>query len=640
VSTEQQPSGGADESTTHTVTDLEEWKAFQRWKQRQKKAEETRKAASVEELSEFEAFRAKKEQADAAKQTVPPDPVIPAYPYDVVFGLPDETTTPAGYRVNTGGVYARQMIGIAPQWVQIALAPLVVTATYSDPNGDQAVELAWLDRGRVVRRTVSRGIARRGRELVKELGAVGLPVVESDARAVERWLAQFEAANLGAIPHRYLARWLGWQPDGTFVSTPDDGVKVDVTYDEQVGPAKAHRRGGTAAGWKAGIAALERFPIPRIVIAASLAAPLLRPLDVQSFTVDISSRSTGGKTTSLQSGLSVWANPSQDAEAIATWRTTLISIEKRLNLVRGIVTVLDETMTAESEEIISSILYDLPKNVGKARGGGWPSRLQWETVLLSTGERPALSYSTHQGAAARVLSLTTAPFGNGGGPAAVALRECVTTHYGHAGPEFVRHLLDGLTAPNGAELLRKKHKELTNQLLGNNDMTARRAPMVAAVVLAEQLAHKWGVLPYKPMPVEQWQQMFAEADQTDNRPEMAMDVLRQYIAAHEAELYRPARYPAEERLQPHGGWLGLIVTGKNGAPDQVAIGPQRVREILDRAGYALDAVLQGWRDSKYLVESESYRPPYLIKKKLRGTPARYLVFTSAAIDYGSKDDDE
>jgi hypothetical protein len=613
--------------------DAKEFEAYRRQKARDEKARKALEAADDDELKDFLAWQAERAQEPEEKAPpIPsqPRPPQPEYPYSDTFSMDPRTTTPETYKVNRAGVHVLQSFGQMQRWTQIAYAPLVITKAYSDADGKKSVELAWTDRGKVVRRVISREAIVRGRELIKALGGDGLPVLEGDSREIERWLALFEAENEETIPTGYVARYLGWQPDGTFVCGPDGDTRVEVAYEEQKGAAAAHRQAGSLEKWRAGIAQLESYPVPRVVLAASFAAPLLKPLAMPSFTVDISSRSTRGKTTCLQCGLSVWADPSEDARALASWRTTLIGAEKHLNLVRGLVTALDETMTAESPEIVNNILYDLPKNEGKLRGGGWPSGLQWQTVLLSTGERPALSYSTHQGAAARVLSLTASPFGEGGGPVAVALRDCILDNHGVAGPEFVRRLVEQIGKPGGLEALRSEHEQLRVQLLGTTDMTGRRAPKVAAVALAEILAHRWGLIPYEPLPVERWQRMFADvADQTDDRPEMAMDVLRAHVASHGAHLYRQGQSTRDD--QPHAGWLGLVPTV--GAPSWVAISPEKARRILADAGYSLDAVLQGWIDAGYLELMESQRPKHLIKKKILGAQAKYLVFTPAGLEF-------
>ncbi|MEU1805865.1 DUF927 domain-containing protein [Streptomyces sp. NPDC019937] len=573
---------------------------------------------------------------DAAVQEDEGDPE--GFGYDVTFGLPRSVRTPYGYRVTGMGVEVLSPNG--ENWTRVTFAPLAVTATFEDPEGDQYVELSWVDRSlgrpRRISRIVSRETAKRGRKLIETLGSAGLPAVEGDARAVEKWLAEFEAGNVGRIPSEQLARWLGWQDDGTFVASPEDGIKVDVPFEEQRGPARAHARKGTLDGWKETAARLAGFPVPRVAVAAAFAAPLLKPLGLNSFTLDISSRSTKGKTTALQVALSVWADPSEHASAMSNWRTTLYAIEKRLNLVRGIVTVFDETMAVTDDTLIDEVLYQLPMNHGKARSGGaFGNMLPWETILLSSGERPALSFTTSQGAAARILGTTIAPFGDGGGAAAAAARDGVLANHGHAGPEFIRYILSGLAQPNGRERLRERHRALVDEFRGGGDMTNRRAPMVAALVLAETLACGIGLLPYEPLAHDVWRHLFTAHNPTDNRPEMALDVVREYVAGHSHELYSSARAALGER-PPYSGWLGVL-TNVEGKP-RVALLPERVRQILAAAGYQLDAVVGSWVDAGYLETLKSQRPPHLVPRRFDGTRPKCLAFTPEGIAFGDQDE--
>lgn len=562
------------------------------------------------------------------------------FDYAGVFGLSASVRTPYGYRVTNRGVEVLSTNG--ENWQRVTFAPLVITATFEDPEGDQYVELSWIDRSlgrpRRISRIVSRETAKRGRKLIETLGAAGLPAVEGDARAVEKWLAEFEAGNVGRIPSEQLARWLGWQDDGTFVCSPEDGIKVDVPFEEQRGPARAHARKGTLDGWRDTIAQLTGYPVPRVAVAAALAAPLLKPLGLNSFTLDISSRSTKGKTTALQCALSVWADPSEHASAMSNWRTTLYAIEKRLNLVRGIVTVFDETMAVTDDTLIDEVLYQLPMNHGKARSGGaFGNMLPWETILLSSGERPALSFTTSQGAAARILGTTIAPFGDGGGAVAAAAREGVLAHHGHAGPEFVRYILSGLAQPNGRDKLKEHHRTLVDEFRGSGDMTNRRAPMVAVLVLAETLAFRTGLLPYEPLAHDVWRGLFTAHNPTDNRPEMALDVVREYVAGHAHELFTATRAAMTDR-PPYSGWLGVLGIDKATQTAEVALLPERVRKILSEAGYSLDAVVGSWVDAGYLKTLKSQRPPHLVPRRFDGARAKCLVFTPEGMPFGDQDE--
>jgi len=565
-------------------------------------------------------------EGSAARQPEEAEPAPPRVGFDLtaVFGLLG-CKVPRGYRITARGVdHATGKDD--PPWARFTYAPLVVTAAYEDPDGEQSVQLSWTDRGKTVSKVVARDIAKRGRELVKTLGSAGLPAIEGDARVLERWLAEFEAANPSAIPHEKLARNLGWQPDGTFVSSPESGIKVEVRYDEQRVPSQAFGTAGSFEDWRTAVALLDPHTVPRIVIAASLAAPLLRPLGIPSFTVDISSRSTKGKTTALQCGCSIWANPSENAAAISNWRGTAFAIEKRLNLVRGLPTFLDETMAVSDEGIIDYVLYQLPMNQGKDRSGGYAGALPWETILMSSGERTALSYTRNQGAAARTLCTTEAPFGDDG-DAARQVHDAVFANYGHAGPRFAELIRKGLAREGGRDRLKLRHKELAARFQGDNAMTGRRAPMVAVLALAEAMACETGILPYEPLPAETWAATFTTSSATDNQPEMAMDVVREYIAAHSFELW-PSRDPDDR--PPLRGWLGAVKVNNEGT--FIAIMPERLRGILADAGYALDAVLPGWIASGYLASTEERsKVTYRIVTRFDGRTARCFQFTPQAL---------
>ncbi|MFG2130498.1 DUF927 domain-containing protein [Streptomyces sp. NPDC048751] len=550
--------------------------------------------------------------------------------------LPENVRRPSGYVINYSGVYGEKQVKDIVIPVRVAWAPLVVRSIYIDPAGDQAVELAWLDGGRLVTRIVPRSVVRRGRILVATLGDAGLPVIEADAKLAERYLAAFESINQKEIPRVHLARQLGWQEDGTFVLAQDTPHRVEVKYDEQKPALAAHGSAGTFDSWQAAIKRMAEYPAAQMALYASLAAPLLQIVGVNSFTVDISGRSTRGKTTAAMAGMSVWADPSEKADGMYSWRTTMLAAEKRLNLVNGLPVVFDETKLVRDPEMVHALLYSIPKNHGQARGGGWPSGLPWRTVMISTGEQSVLTFTTDQGAGARVLTVKEAPFGTDGADssaAAIEVRDGCSENYGTAGARYIEQLSE-LLAESGKRRLVSRHKELTEAHRYDSDMSARRAPMVACLALAAELAHAWDIVPFKAPQMPVWERLFAVSDQTDNRGEMALDVVREYVAGHGAELWSPHT----KEKAPFSGWIGRDL--QIDKTPTVALLPQRLREILQRANYDLDAVLPSWLEANVLVKNTKTRPAHLVPKKLDGRLARMLVFTPGQIVSTEVDPDD
>lgn len=544
--------------------------------------------------------------------------------------LPEGYVIPEPYLVAPDGVHVVK--GDGSERVRVTWAWLFPVRVYVDPDGDQLVELAWRDRNRWVTRLVRRAITKSGRKLVTEVGDAGLPVIEAEAKQAERWLAAAEGANHGVIARHHVARQLGWQADKrTFVTAQDAPWRVEPRYPDQAAALAAHRPLGTLAAWQEAISAARNHIIVQVGAYAGLASPLLHPLGLDSFTVDFSGRSTRGKTITAMVALSCWADPSDRSEGMLTWQSaSVIGIEKRLNLVSGLTVVIDETRLVKDPALVDAVLYMIPKNHGRPRGGGWPNMIPWRAVVVSTGEQPATSFTTHQGASARVLSIQSPPFGTDGTAsraAAETVKMGVEANCGTAGPVFAARLQARIAEDGGTAKLRARHQELTEMLRGSTDMAGRRAPLAACLALAAELAAEWHIVPFAAPAITAWPGMFASDEQRDNRPEMALDLVREYLAAHADKMWG-----SSDANPPASGWIG------HRAKEGPALLPGKLREELRKRGYELEAVIPGWLEMGALLTMDSQRPSWLINRRTAGHLSRHLLFRSEVIERTDQED--
>lgn len=554
--------------------------------------------------------------------------------------LPEGYVIPDSYLITPDGVHGLRHDGSG--FARVAWAWLFPVGIYVDPDGDQLVELVWRDGPRWVSRLVRRSLTKSGRKLIAETGDAGLPVIEAEARQAERWIAAAEAANPVAIARYPVARQLGWQADGkTFVSSQDSPWRIEPRYSDQSGALAAYRPHGFLAAWQETIREIEGHLVVRAGLYAGLAAPLLHPLGLDSFTVDFSGRSSRGKTITAAVALSCWADPSDRADGMLPWSTpSMIGIEKRLNLFSGLVAVIDETRLVKDPALVDEAIYQIPKNHGKPRGGGWPNMIPWRVIMISTGEQPATSFTTHQGASPRVVSISGAPFGTDGDASrttAEAVKLGIEANYGTAGPAFVRRLQQRLAEDDGPAKMHARHGELTELLRGGSDMSGRRAPLLACLVLAAELAAEWGIVPFSAPEMSSWLSLLASDEQRDNRPEMALDVVREWIAANSDKLWGGAPKVTGEaggdERPPATGWIGREV------PDGVALLPEKLREELRRRGYEFDAVLPGWLERGVLVEKPTQRPPYKVAVRIGTKPVKCVVFRAEHLEDAKAWDD-
>ena len=565
----------------------------------------------------------------------------PEGPTPRASALPEGHLLPFPYEFHQGAVFhvadKKDRTGevIGEIRTRVTYGPLCVARMCSSAEGEQWFDLEWRDGARIVTRRVDGAVLRSGRTLVRELGIAGIPVIEADAKHVERYLAAYLTANRDVLEETRMtiARYLGWQEDGvTFVTGDGAPWPVEPSQPEQRPALSAHRPHGTLKDWQEAIGRLERYPVVRIALAAGFAPALLRIFGERSFTLDISGRSTRGKSTAAAVALSAWADPSGHGEGMATWKSTQLMIEKRLNLVRGLPVVLDETRVVKSPDIVDQVLYQVSMNHGAARGGGWASMLPWHTVVISTGEQPALSFTSHEGAAARVLSLRRAPFGTDGQRSAQdarAVTDAIAEHYGTAGPAFVHRLCALLAEDDGAVRLRKRHSELVDEHAeaARTDIARRRAPLVAALHLAAQLAHEWEIVPLPALETDVFAEHFSEESAREDRGEMALDVVRALIAAHGHRLC-PLNAQTAAIDPPAAGWIGAH-SDKDGVP-AIGILPRVLAEELGRATppIAIDAVKEAWTE-RGSIELEGKR---LARVMVGGNQARAYVFPVHVLD--------
>ncbi len=544
----------------------------------------------------------------------------------------------------------------------IAHAPILITGRLRDVDeGTEALRLAWRRPDGWHDLTIDRGVALDHTKLLA-LADRGFPVASDNARDVTKYLHEVEAANLAGLPLARVSGHLGWQgrnsedgflwgrqlllPDGSAAAptNPDELAPADwedrVSFrgvaagDDQI--ADAYHAAGTYQGWVGAVGVLKDYPRPLAMLYAAFVPPLLTILGAPNFAVDLANRTSTGKTTAARAAASVWGKPDERAVdgALGTWDVTRVYLERSSAVLSGLPLILDDTKRAKSASIIADLLYAVASGRGRGRANprGLAETRTWRTVLLSTGEAPATSYTQDGGTRMRVLEVRGLPFGRvdeGIRRLVDRLNLGVASHYGHAGPLFVRWLQRRRADwARYAEEYRAAVEAYAERPSAAE--AGRLAAYAAAIDIAARLAHEALELPwdYRDPLASLWVDIAAEASDASGEVRALRDVVSWAYSRAESFCGREYRDHMLNVRTPPSGWAGRWDPGD----DWQFIGfyPTVLDAILREQRYEPEAILAGWKERGWL-ETSSDRGRYTKRVRVGPESPSLVVIRRAAI---------
>ena len=271
----------------------------------------------------------------------------------------------------------------------------------------------------------------------------------------------------------------------------------------------AYARRGTLDDWKNTVGTLANdHRLLRFYTTAALAGALLHIGGFESGCFHLFGLSSMGKTTCLRIAASVWGSGA-DGGYVRTWRSTANGLEAALAGANDTCLPLDEVGQADGREL-GQALYMATGGVGKQRmrrdAGLKPSHV-WRVLALSTGEQPIetkLNEDAKRGARAHAGQLVRAidirvhrthgvfdvlELGEVS-PKAFADRARAPrqTHYGTAGPEFVRQLVaHNISAKDVRERVDTFVRDALQNIKGCHGQAARVAERFGLISAAGEL---------------------------------------------------------------------------------------------------------------------------------------------------------
>lgn len=559
-------------------------------------------------------------------------PQAPRFVKDVLRDapVPAETVVPTDWDLTEAGIRSSRVAAVG----EIS-CPLVIAGRGKDnAKGIEYVCLAWFRDGIWHRRIVEREVAANVQKIVA-LAAFGLPVNSNNARLMIQFIADFESANMETLPVANVSRKLGYQGrNGEFgflwgqtlitakgfqegndlkQLAPEEWSQQAVHFqgadegDDQI--AAGFHAAGSFEGWRKAMLAIARYPKVRLAFYAALTAPLLAILRTVNFILDFAGETTSGKTVTLRVAASCFGNPDEQStngrpSAMATWDATAVWKERAPAVLNNMAFILDDTKKASGPEDIARTVYMFAQGRGRGRGTtkGTAGQETFNSVMISSGEQPAVSFTKDGGTLARVVTVWGSPFGEKNQDTGRLVRQLssqLMRHYGHAGPRFVQYLLKNKKNWRYWREANRKVVEILEKKAGDNALAGRLASCFAAIGTTAFIAHKALDLPwaYSDPVLPLWKELVKEAK---DRAASALQHVMGWANAHEAEFFGRRD---DDLPPPTLGWAGKwdILPSDDDRPwPWICFFPHRLEAILHEGGYEPESTIRNWRDRNWL----------------------------------------
>lgn len=238
------------------------------------------------------------------------------------------------------------------------------------------------------------------------LADVGVAVNSENAKWLVRFLHDAENLNYDRIEEKKSVGRLGWVEGYGFSPYVEnlvfDGDMACKGLFESVKPQ------GDYETWLQLAKEIRKESIyGRLLMAASFASVLVKPLNCLPFFLHLWGGTEAGKTVGEMLAASLWADP-RVGRYIQTFNSTIVGKERAAAFVGNLPLILDELQIANGQGSFDKDIYMLSEGVGRTRGnkqGGVEQTATWSNCIITNGEMPLASSASGGGAVNRIIEI-------------------------------------------------------------------------------------------------------------------------------------------------------------------------------------------------------------------------------------------
>ena len=293
-----------------------------------------------------------------------------------------------------------------------------------------------------------------------------------------------EIMNINDIKKLDSISHIGWK-DNDFV--PYDSHGIFDGADDFKNIYKSIGSKGNYDKWKKTIKELRKHKVIKLLMATTLASPLLEKLNLQPYMVNLwSSLSGNGKTLSCMVAMSIWGNPDIGALRLSS-NNTQNYYSVVASFMRNYTCYFDELQIVKRSKYLDleSLVMDLCNGTEKGRLNKNSQAREvkvWFNNFLFTSNDKLVKENAGEQVYNRVIDMEIGEkiIENGQDIAKV-----IKENYGFAGREYIKYVQN-----IGFEVIFERFKKILNDILEQTPATDKQASSLASILLANELANE------------------------------------------------------------------------------------------------------------------------------------------------------
>jgi hypothetical protein len=471
-------------------------------------------------------------------------------------------------------------------FVHVCPVPLVITRYYNNVDtGQQKVEIAFYRNFNWNRVSGNNSQVFHNQNIIS-LADYGLPVTGANSREIVKYLTDYQGRNIDLIQTALSVSRFGWiDIDGKSYFAPyelnDIVIDTDIDF-------SGYRSVGDFEKWKTMALKLrQEYPLVRLSISAAFASPLLKLLNHRSFIIHFWGPTRKGKTAMTKASLSVWGDPEA---LLVNFNSTKVALEKIAGFFSDLPIGIDERqVVGDKQEFIESIVYLLGLGKGRARGsktGGLQHISTWRSIFLTNGEHPLSADESAGGVKTRAIEIYGRPIEDE--QFARKIHAFFSQHFGHAGPLFIKKLLniDRAWLSHTYETL----IDNLNQKYGNK--IGAHLTALACIAIADLLASQWIFGLSDTIAADESIKMIDVIFNELENAVAADDAVRAYEYLKSFFLQNPERFKESFSNLPRLGFFDA---------NCIYFYPNALVEIMKDGGFNITRVINDWRISGWII---------------------------------------